>query len=132
MSDIDEIRQLLSRWMHLDDGGQDDKWVDEIVTEDFAFHVGGKTLTGRDTMRELNKTRQEDPTPRGRHILSEPVVEFTGDGRAVAHTNYVYVTAAGSGYQISTAGQYRDELVTDDSDRWRVSGRTNTHLALQP
>ena len=129
LQDADLIRRQLSRWMQLDDSYQDEVWVDEILHDDFVFAVGERRFEGKDSIRSLNKARGAGP-PRGTHILSEPVIEFSSDGgKALVTTDYVYLTAAeGQGYQVTTVGQYTDEFVRDDGGAWRVLSRTNVHL----
>ena len=129
MDDAGQIRRQLSRWMQLDDAYLDDVWVAEILHDDFVFVVGDRRFEGKDTIRELNNSRNEGP-PRGTHILSEPVIEFSEDrSKALVTTDYVYFTASGGGgYQATTVGQYTDELVRAESGAWLVLSRTNVHL----
>lgn len=132
MSAQEEIRRLVTAWMQYDDSARDDLWIDGIISENFRFVVGDKTFDGRDAIRELNNGRG-GAEARGTHILSEPNIELTAPGAAVVVTDYVYFEArAGGGYEVALVGQYRDELVQDDEDRWWVSARTNTHLLSEP
>ncbi|WP_281690459.1 nuclear transport factor 2 family protein [Pseudonocardia thermophila] len=128
-SDEAAIRRVLTRWMQLDDSYADEEWITGILTEDFVLHAGDLRVEGRAAARELNDRRAAGP-PRGKHILSEPNIEVNGD-EAVAITDYLYVTgSAEAGYTITTAGQYRDELVRDPAGAWRVRRRTNTHMSV--
>lgn len=129
MSDEEQIRRQLSRWMQLDDGYRDEEWITEILADDFSFSVGDQTFVGKDVIRELNKARDAGPA-RGTHILSEPVISIAGSGdAATVTTDYVYFTAAPEGgYAATTVGQYTDELVRDADGVWRVRSRVNVHL----
>lgn len=129
MNDVEQIRRQLSHWMQLDDGYRDDEWVEGILAEEFSFFVGDRSFVGKKTIRELNIARNQGP-PRGTHILSEPVIDVAEDG-ATAHaaTDYVYFSALpGGDYEVTTVGQYTDDLVKDSAGVWRVSSRTNKHL----
>lgn len=128
MSEADTIRRQLARWMHLDDRYQDDEWMTDILHDDFSFHVGSESYVGKGAIREFNRVRDQGP-PRGKHILSEPVIEFINESSALVTTDYIYVCAApGSRFEITSVGQYCDRMCRDEDGAWRVLTRRNTRF----
>ena len=115
-NDESAIRRLLADYCHLLDDGRFDEWI-ALFDEDVVFVVMGHRLRGRDDVRSfIEPTQQEDD--RGRHILSEPVIEVDGDTALVA-TDYVFVSRANT---ILSTGRYLD-VMRRAPDRWRFASR---------
>ena len=117
MSDDESaIRRLLADYCHLLDDGRFDEWI-VLFDEDVVFIVMGNRLRGRDEVRSfIEPTQQEDD--RGRHILSEPVIEVDGDTALVA-TDYVFVSRANT---ILSTGRYLDTMRRTPG-RWGFASR---------
>jgi len=110
-NDESAIRRLLADYCHLLDDGRFDEWI-ALFDEDVVFVVMGNRLRGRDDVRSfIEPTQQEDD--RGRHMLSEPVIEVAGDTARVA-TDYVFVSRANT---ILSTGRYLD-VMRRAPDRW--------------
>ena len=115
-NDESAIRRLLADYCHLLDDGRFDEWI-ALFDEDVVFVVMGNRLRGRDDVRSfIEPTQQEDD--RGRHMLSEPVIEVDGDTARVA-TDYVFVSRANT---ILSTGRYLD-VMRRAPDRWRFTSR---------
>jgi len=115
-NDESAIRRLLADYCHLLDDGQFDEWI-ALFDEDVVFVVMGNRLRGRDAVRSfIEPTQQEDD--RGRHMLSEPVIEVDGDTARVA-TDYVFVSRTNT---ILSTGRYLD-VMRRAPDRWCFASR---------
>ncbi|MEC8815216.1 MAG: nuclear transport factor 2 family protein, partial [Actinomycetota bacterium] len=98
------------------DDGRFDEWI-VLFDEDVVFTVMGNRLRGRDEVRSfIEPTQQEDD--RGRHMLSEPVIDVDGD-TALAATDYVFVSRTNT---ILSTGRYVD-VIRRAPDRWRFASR---------
>ena len=115
-NDESAIRRLLADYCHLLDDGRFDEWI-ALFDEDVVFVVMGNRLRGRDDVRSfIEPTQQEDD--RGRHMLSEPVIEVDGDTARVA-TDYVFVSRTNT---ILSTGRYLD-VMRRAPDRWCFASR---------
>ena len=115
-NDESAIRRLLADYCHLLDDGRFDEWI-TLFDEDVVFVVMGNRLRGRDDVRSfIEPTQQEDD--RGRHMLSEPVIEVDGDTALVA-TDYVFVSRTNT---ILSTGRYLD-VMRRAPDRWCFASR---------
>ena len=115
-NDESAIRRLLADYCHLLDDGRFDEWI-ALFDENVVFVVMGNRLRGRDDVRSfIEPTQQEDD--RGRHILSEPVIEVDGDTARVA-TDYVFVSRTNT---ILSTGRYLD-VMRRAPDRWCFASR---------
>ena len=115
-NDESAIRRLLADYCHLLDDGRFEEWI-ALFDEDVVFVVMGNRLRGRDDVRSfIAPTQQEDA--RGRHMLSEPVIEVDGDTARVA-TDYVFVSRTNT---ILSTGRYLD-VMRRAPDRWCFASR---------
>ena len=117
MSDDESaIRRLLADYCHLLDDGRFDEWI-VLFDEDVVFTVMGNRLRGRDEVRSFIEPTQQEGD-RGRHMLSEPVIDVDGD-TALAATDYVFVSRSNT---ILSTGRYVD-VIRRAPDRWRFASR---------
>ncbi|MBO0728591.1 MAG: nuclear transport factor 2 family protein [Acidimicrobiaceae bacterium] len=114
LEDRDEILQLLYRYNHAIDGGDAEGWADTF-TEDAEFDVAGHVTTGREALVKFASDVHGT-----RHIVSNPLIEVTGDTAAVRAYLVVY-----HGMQMVTIGSYQDELVRTPAG-WRFARRAFT------
>ena len=121
------IRRTLAEYCQLLDDGHFDQWV-EVFSEDVVFAVMGQVARGRAAVRQLIEPMQPADA-RGRHILSEPLIDVNGDGdTATALTDYCFVSRS---REITSTGRYHDTLVREDG-RWRIATREIVFLGDQP
>jgi uncharacterized protein (TIGR02246 family) len=119
------VRRTLAEYCQTLDDGRFDEWVD-LFTDDVVFTVMGHRLLGRAEVRAfIEPTQQADS--RGRHMLSEPVIDVDGD-TAQATTDYAFVAR---NHRILSAGRYHDVL-RHDPDRWRIAAREIVFLGDDP
>ncbi|MEJ7583939.1 MAG: nuclear transport factor 2 family protein [Acidimicrobiales bacterium] len=111
-----QVRRTLAQYCQLLDDGRFDEWI-ELFTDDGTMLVMGGRHEGRDAIRAAVEPNQQ-AEQRGRHLLSEPVIDIDGD-RAVVTTDYAFVSRK---LVVSSAGRYHDVLVRSD-DRWRFASR---------
>jgi 3-phenylpropionate/cinnamic acid dioxygenase small subunit len=128
VTEHDRIRRVLARYCHYCDEGRFDLWSD-LFTEGATFTVLGRTYEGRDNLRGFIADAQP-PERRGRHVISEPVIELDGDG-ARAWTDYVFVGRVGETFGITSVGRYHDRLVREGDD-WRIASREIIFMGEQP
>jgi ketosteroid isomerase-like protein len=121
----DAIRTALAAYCQLLDDGRFDDWV-EVFTDDIALAVMGRVVRGRAEVRAMIEPVQQ-AGDRGRHVLSEPLIDVDGDTARVT-TDYVFV---GRDLAVTSAGRYHDVLVRD-GDRWRISRREIVFLGDGP
>ena len=118
MSSEEAIRRTLAEYCQTLDDGRFDEWAD-VFTDDVRFEVMGRVLAGIGEVRSFIEAAQ-GPDDRGRHMLSEPLIDIDpGGDRAAATTDYAFVSQR---LRITSAGRYHDTLVRDD-DRWRIASR---------
>ena len=126
----DGIRRTLATYCQLLDDGRFDEWV-ELFTDDIAVAVMGQVVRGRDAVRAFIEPVQ-GPDVRGRHMLSEPLIDVDpSGGRATVTTDYCFVA---QDLTVMSAGRYHDVLVrdSDDRDRWRIAQREIVFLGDEP
>ena len=117
MSDDESaIRRLLADYCHLLDDGRFDEWI-ALFDEDIVFVVMGNRLRGRDEVRSFIEPTQQEGD-RGRHMLSEPVVEVDDD-TARAATDYTFISRANT---ILSTGRYLDAM-RRTPDGWCFASR---------
>ncbi len=114
IEDRDEILQLLYRYNHAIDGGEPERWADTFV-EDGALEAGGQVMAGRDELVAFASTVHGL-----RHVVTNPVVEVTGDTASVRAYVLVY-----RGTSMVVIGTYRDDLVRTPAG-WRFAKRVFT------
>jgi uncharacterized protein (TIGR02246 family) len=123
MSD-NAVRRTLAQYCQALDDGRFDDWAD-LFTDDVVFTVMGHRLEGPDAVRAfVEPTQQADA--RGRHMLSEPVIDLDGDTARVT-TDYAFIAP---NHRVTSAGRYHDEL-RREPDRWRIAVREIVFLGDQ-
>jgi uncharacterized protein (TIGR02246 family) len=110
------VRRTLVEYCQTLDDGRFDEWID-VFTDDVVFLVMGRRLQGRAELRAFIEPTQQAEA-RGRHMLSEPLVEVDGDEARVS-TDYAFVSRDN---QVMSSGRYHDVL-RREPDRWRISRR---------
>ena len=117
------IQRLIAIYAQLLDEGRLDDWG-QLFTEDARFSVYGRTYESRATIVAEIGGMVLPPAHPAKHISLVPVIDFTGDGRALAWTDFSGVGTNESGQiEVGTIGRYHDELVRD-GERWRFASRT--------
>ena len=110
------VRRTLVEYCQTLDDGRFDEWID-LFTTDVVFTVMGHRLEGREALRAfIEPTQQVDA--RGRHMLSEPLVDTDGDEARVT-TDYAFVSREN---RVTSSGRYHDVL-RREPDRWRIASR---------
>jgi 3-phenylpropionate/cinnamic acid dioxygenase small subunit len=127
-TDEEDIRGVLVRYCHYCDEGRFDEWG-ELFTDDATFTVLGETHQGRETITAWIAAAQP-PGLRGRHMLSQPLIEIDGD-TARCWTDYAFVGREGSGLTVTSAGRYHDTLVRNGGT-WRFASREIVFMGDEP
>ncbi|MBP16770.1 MAG: DUF4440 domain-containing protein [Acidimicrobiaceae bacterium] len=122
----DAIRATLARYCQYLDDGRFDDWMN-LFTEDCEFRVMGRHLVGRDALRGFIEPAQTEDM-RGRHLISEPLMEIDGDHAKVT-TDYAFV---GRDLAVQSSGRYHDILVCDDDGEWRFLEREIVFVGDRP
>jgi 3-phenylpropionate/cinnamic acid dioxygenase small subunit len=120
LTDEEDIRRLLARFIQLRDDKQFDAWS-ELFSEDGVFTYGTVRLEGRRAIREhvaLLLARDE-----GKHLCLNSVIDVDGD-RAFVSSDFAKLDPAtdGAGLVIGTAGRYIDQLERVDGS-WYIARR---------
>ena len=124
------IRRTLAAYCQLLDDGRFGEWVD-VFTDDVAFAVMGQVFRGPDAVRAFVEPTQ-GPDLRGRHVLSEPLIDVDpSGGRAIVTTDYCFVARD---LTVMSAGRYHDVLVraAGGRGRWRIAQREIVFLGDDP
>ncbi len=117
MSDIDEIRQLTTRYNHARDALDTAAWL-ECWTEDGIYEREdvGQRLAGHEELASLFS----GGAPAGRHVTSEHLIEVNGD--TATQRCYLQYLDPANGHAVALFAIYEDELVRQDG-RWRFRAR---------
>lgn len=115
------VRATIAAYTHaLDDGRTDD-----VVT---TFHPEGSieipglgTHQGHDALRTAYSGWT--PSRPQRHLVLNTLVESTGEGRATAVSDVVFLLMGSSGWRVQLVGRYHDELAPGDDGTWRFLHR---------
>jgi hypothetical protein len=102
------IQRMLSTYCHLCDDGDFARLVDRF-TPDGALAFGNEVVTGRAEVLAWFE-RNQPPELRGKHLMTNTVVEVAGD-RASALSDFVFLRVVDGRTRPAVAGRYRDELV---------------------
>ena len=92
MSDEQEIINVISRYFHLLDDRQPERWG-ELLTEDVVIHLYDLVITGRDVARRDIFGGQVSGQ-HGKHVAVNPYIIVLGD-RAESVCDYFYVAVMG-------------------------------------
>jgi hypothetical protein len=112
--DRDEIVQLLYRYNHTADNGDDAGWADTF-TEDGVFDAAGAVISGREALMKFVATVQGI-----RHVSANPLIEVKGDTATVS--SYFFAFA---GKVVAVTGMYQDQVVRTPAG-WRFAKRVFT------
>jgi uncharacterized protein (TIGR02246 family) len=118
-SDHDEIRRVLARYCQLCDDGEFDEFA-LLFTDSATFTVMGTTHDGRGQIEAFMRAAQP-PESRGKHLISQPVIEIDGDTARVT-TDYAFVGRVGSSLAITSSGRYVDRFERVDG-QWAIAAR---------
>jgi uncharacterized protein (TIGR02246 family) len=114
-----DIARVLAEYCHYCDDGDFDALLDRF-TDDAEFLFAGRAVHGRDELRAwFDKT--QSPPRRGKHVTANTIIEVDGD-RAVAVSDYAFLTKVEGRLVPLITGRYRDEL-TRSGGRWQISRR---------
>lgn len=122
VGDHEAIRYLLARFVHLRDDKRFDEWS-ELFVEDGVFSYAGKTLVGRQAVREdVAELLRHD---RGKHLCVNPAIEVDGE-RARVVSDFVKLQRSGDGpaaqLSLQVTGRYVDDLARVGGE-WRIVRR---------
>jgi hypothetical protein len=122
LADLEAVRRLVALYGPLLDSGRLAEWG-ELFTRDAVFSVYGRSYRGREEIVREIGAMQPPPERPVKHLLLAPVVDFAGDGKALAWTDMtVYATGEDGRTLIATMGRYHDRLARED-DLWRFRQR---------
>jgi 3-phenylpropionate/cinnamic acid dioxygenase small subunit len=110
------VRRTLAAYCQTLDDGRFDEWID-VFSEDVVLMVMGHRLEGRPAVRAFIEPTQQAEA-RGRHMLSEPLIDLDGDEARVT-TDYAFVSRDN---RVLSSGRYHDVL-RREPDRWRITRR---------
>jgi uncharacterized protein (TIGR02246 family) len=127
-SDEEQIRGVLARYCHLCDEGRFDEWA-ALFTDDGTFTVMGTTHQGRGDLQAFISAALPRER-RGRHMLSEPLIEVDGDV-ALGWTDFAFVGRTGDGLAVTQAGRYHDRFVRDEGV-WRFASHEIVFMGDEP
>lgn len=128
-TDHDQIRSVLAAYCQLCDDGRFDELA-ELFSEAATFTVMGRTHQGRDGIRSF-MTVAQPPERRGKHIISEPLIEMEGDEAAV-RVDYLFVAPGDGLPAITSVGRYHDRFSRDPEGTWRIAEREIVFLGEAP
>ena len=143
-----DITELLYRYAEFIDAGDFDG-VGALLSKASFGGTGPQGVSGSDNIAKLfAATTRRYPdhgnTPRTRHLVLNPVVEFTGDDTAVARSTFCVVQDTESvPIQPIVVGRYFDTFgrAPDVSDGWHFTerkveiqmlGNVSDHLMVDP
>ena len=124
MNNERDIARVLAEYCHCCDGGDFDALVGRFV-DDGEFIFAGRVVRGRDELRSWFEKTQS-PERRGKHVTANTIIDVDGD-RAVAMSDFVFLTKADGRLVPLITGSYHDEL-RRDGGRWRITRRTASTL----
>ena len=113
------IARTLARYCHTIDDGEFEA-LGECFTDDAELEAFGRTRNGREAAVGL-LAKAMPPENRGKHLITNTLVEETGEGKASVVSDFAFV---GKDSSVMT-GRYIDEFVATDGD-WRIAKRTIT------
>jgi ketosteroid isomerase-like protein len=123
MTDQEDIRQVLARFIQLRDDKHFAEWV-ELFTEDGLFAYGPHALVGRSAIREHVEALLRND--KGKHICVNSIIDVSGETAGVSSdflkVNPVDREGGTSGYEIGTIGRYEDRFVLRDGI-WKIAAR---------
>jgi hypothetical protein len=122
LPDIEAIRGLMTRWIHRDNGN----WAEllELFHPDATIEVTWFSGLAREFVE--GSRRMDRSAFRAKHLISDPVVTFTGD-RAVVETNAVIVVEnTDLDLGANTHNRFIDQVERRDRI-WRIARRDSVY-----
>ena len=119
MNAHDEIRRVLAAYCQTCDDGDFDNWG-RLFTDDATFTVMGQTHRDREVLKAWIAAAQP-PEARGKHIISQPVIDVDGDTARVT-TDYLFVGMSAAGLAVTSAGRYVDRFACSGGN-WMIAAR---------
>lgn len=94
--------------------------------------IVGDTVTGHgsdhvETMLHAMVRIHHDHTPRTRHLITNPIIEFDGPDHAFARSCYTVLQPRGDRIDIVATGRHHDTFQRHH-DRWKYSSRDYSYL----
>lgn len=122
LTDEEAIRRTLASYCQACDDGRFDEFA-ALFAVDATFEVPpAAPALGRDAIRGFMETGYQ-PEVRGKHVLSEPLVDVDGDD-ATATTDFVFVGRSSAGaWVVKAAGRYHDTLRRTADGPWEFTRR---------
>lgn len=115
--DVVAIAQLKYRYCHRIDTGDYEGWVN-LFTEDGTFDYGGEIFQGHDRLLTFAKTIFEKEFDTTAHVVTNPVVDVTGN-EAEGRFYLYYLSEQEDGNYTWRHGIYHDEFRQVDGE-WRI------------
>ncbi len=116
MDDQQAIAQLVARYAFTFDEGAVDQWLTCWTIDGTLHRVNGTALIGHEA---LGRFLREFPL-RGRHVVSNSVVEVQGD--LASHRAYFQYFDRDEGHKLLMFGVYDDQVARVDGT-WRFVSR---------
>lgn len=120
-----ELQQFYSRQMQLLDCGQTEEWS-QTFTRDGIFAVGDQITTGSRDISQAAAAAAAGFESRGivrRHWVSMLIADKVDDGVQVRAYAVVIETPSSGGAPAITRSTVFDDLLVEESGRWKVSRR---------
>jgi hypothetical protein len=114
------IQRLMATYCQCVDGA---RFADaaSLFTDDGVFDYSGRRWVGREAIASFLEEYQV-PERRGRHACATPIVDYDGDGRASAVTDFVFFGKADGAWCVKLVGRY-DDALRAQAEGWRVQER---------
>jgi 3-phenylpropionate/cinnamic acid dioxygenase small subunit len=140
-----EITELLYRYAELIDAGDFDGVGRLLARSTFGSPASG-SVSGADNIAKLfamttRRYPEQGNTPRTRHLVLNPVVEFSGDGTAATRSTFCVMQDTESvSIQPIVVGRYYDAFARDDHGWYfterkvdiQMIGDVSAHLMVDP
>ncbi len=127
--DVHAIHTLLYRYAELLDSGEFAGVAALLADADII--VGGKVVgRGERFVEQMLTTRvivHDDGTPRTRHLITNPIVEFDDTDQARGRSCYTVLQPGATGIDIVVTGRHHDTFRRVDG-RWRFASRDYTFM----
>jgi 3-phenylpropionate/cinnamic acid dioxygenase small subunit len=140
-----EITELLYRYAELIDAGDFDGVGQLLARSTFGGPASGSVSGAENIAKLFAMTTRRYPehgnTPRTRHLVLNPVVEFSGDGTAATRSTFCVMQDTETvSIQPIVVGRYYDAFARDDEGWYfterkvdiQMIGDVSAHLMVDP
>jgi 3-phenylpropionate/cinnamic acid dioxygenase small subunit len=140
-----EIAELLYRYAELIDAGDFDGVGQLLARSTFGGPASGSVSGAENIAKLFAMTTRRYPehgnTPRTRHLVLNPVVEFSGDGTAATRSTFCVMQDTETvSIQPIVVGRYYDAFARDDEGWYfterkvdiQMIGDVSAHLMVDP